>query len=483
MTFTTLTFFLFLWLVFGLYWAAPSRRWQNVVLLVSSYIFYGWWDYRFTALMLIASIMDFCIALALGRSERESTRKVLLWVGLTGNLTMLGFFKYFNFFSDNVYELLVMMGWNPSPVTLRILLPVGISFYTFQTMSYTIDVYRRKMAPTDRFIDYMAYVAFFPQLVAGPIERATHLLPQFYVSRHFDRAAAADGCRQMLWGMFKKLAIADNVARVVDHYYAQPESSGGVELAFATVCFAFQIYCDFSGYTDIATGSAKLFGFDLMRNFAYPYFSQDVVEFWRRWHISLSTWFRDYVYIPLGGNHVSAPRQAMNILLTFVLSGFWHGASWNFVIWGAINGLAMLPTMFFSKRRPLRATDLPGGAGVLPSPAFIVRGLATFFCICLSWVFFRAADLPTALAILQKMSSELLVTSQWRALLSGMNVLAAVMIVVLLIFEWFQRAHPHPLVFSAAAPRWVRWACYTALLWSTFYLMPPSSNSFIYFQF
>jgi D-alanyl-lipoteichoic acid acyltransferase DltB (MBOAT superfamily) len=365
---------------------------------------------------------------------------------------------------------------------LRIILPVGISFYTFQTLSYTIDVYRRKMEPTRRLLDYMTYVAFFPQLVAGPIERATHLLPQFYRRRRFDSEAAVDGCRQMLWGLFKKLAIADNLSRVADATYAQPEGSSGVLLAFATLCFAFQIYCDFSAYSDIAIGSGKLFGVSLMRNFAYPYFSQDLVEFWRRWHISLSTWFRDYVYIPLGGNQVSPPRQAFNVLLTFVLSGLWHGASWNFIIWGAINGLGMLPVMFLSRRQVLRADDLPGGPGLVPSPAALARMLLTFFVVFLSWVFFRASDLGTAFSILQRMLTEVFVASHWRTIWTGANILAAILIGMLLIIEWSRREYPHPLLFTAT-PRWLRWVCYTGLLWSTFYLTPRSTSAFIYFQF
>jgi alginate O-acetyltransferase complex protein AlgI len=482
MTFTTLTYCLFLWIVFALHWSIASRRWQNAVLVVASYFFYGWWDYRFCGLMLISSLLDYGVGLALGTSERPAVRRALLVFACVVQLGVLGVFKYFNFFAENLHALLLQIGWETDPIVLRILLPVGISFYTFQTLSYSFDVYRRHMEPTWRLLDYMTYVAFFPQLVAGPIERATHLLPQFYQARSFDRVAAVDGCRQMLWGVFKKLAVADNLSRVVEPYYSQAGSSSGVQLIVATICFAFQIYCDFSAYSDIAIGSGKLFGISLMRNFAYPYFSQDLVEFWRRWHISLSTWFRDYVYIPLGGSRVAVPRQAWNVLITFVLSGLWHGASWNFVIWGALNGLGMLPVMFLSRREILRATDVPGGSGVLPSVGFLIRALTTFLWICIAWVFFRAADLPTAMMILRKMAAEGMVISQWRATMAGANLLAMLLIGVLLVVEWARRSQPHPLVFTRA-PRWVRWTCYMLLLWGTMYLTPRSTSAFIYFQF
>ena len=334
MVFSTITFFLFLGLVWSGYWAIGRRRPQNVLLILASYAFYSWWDYLFCALMLASSVVDYAAGLGLARTTRPAGRRAWLGMSLAVNLGMLGFFKYFNFFADSLREAAAMVGVQLDPITLSVVLPVGISFYTFQTLGYTIDVYRGRAQACRDAVDYFAYVSFFPQLVAGPIERATNLLGQFAKPRHLTRDHAVDGCRQILWGLTKKMLLADNLAPIVELAYQNPSGTSGPLLLFGTVCFAFQIYCDFSGYTDIARGTARLFGFELMRNFACPYFSRNVGEFWRRWHISLSTWFRDYVYIPLGGNHARRGRRAFNVMVTFCLSGLWHGASWNFVVWG-----------------------------------------------------------------------------------------------------------------------------------------------------
>ncbi len=336
MNFTTLTFVLFCLLVFAVYWALRDRRWQNAFLLIMSYVFYGWWDWRFCGLMLLSSLIDFVISLRLDQTGSPRKRRALLSASLGCNLALLGTFKYYGFFVENLCAALTQLGLDLHLTTYQIVLPVGISFYTFQTLSYTIDVYRRQLEPTRSLIDYLAFVSFFPQLVAGPIERASHLLPQFASPRSFDPLIARDGLRLILWGMAKKILVADRLAIIVDQIYGSVGTAHGPLLAFGTVCFAFQIYCDFSAYSEIAKGTGQLFGIRLMRNFAYPYFSQSLGEFWRRWHISLSTWFRDYVYIPLGGSKVSAFRMRFNLLATFLISGFWHGAAWRFLVWGAI---------------------------------------------------------------------------------------------------------------------------------------------------
>lgn len=483
MTFTTLTFCVFLAVTFSVYWLLGERKRQNHFLLVASYFFYGWWDWRFCGLMLLSSVADYAFALGLEVSDLPRRRKLVVAASCVFNLTLLGFFKYFNFFAESAQYLLQLLGWRPDIVTLRVILPVGISFYTFQSMSYIIDVYRKEIKPTRDLLDYMTYVSLFPQLVAGPIQRARHLLPQVLSPRAFDYSAAVDGLRLMLWGAFKKMALADNLAMFVDRAYGNPAAFSGAKLAFATVAFAFQIYCDFSGYSDIAIGTASLFGFRLTRNFAFPYFSQSVPEFWRRWHIALSTWFRDYLFIPLGGNRVSTGRHIFNILTTFVVSGLWHGASWTFVIWGALNGLAMLPMLAFKPKGRLSATDVPGGESWLPAPAVLGRMLLTFAFACLAWVFFRARTFEDALQVLWRIIRHPFA----HPLGSGFaeNVGTKTMLLLIVIFvvvEWTQRRYMHPLQFQ----RWpavLRWAAYTALIWLTLYLAPLQTGGFIYFQF
>ena len=491
MNFTTLAFLAFLPLVFGLYWVIRRRTAQNLLLIAASYFFYGWWDYRFCLLMLASSLVDFFVGWALRANERVSVRRSLLGLSLIANLGLLGVFKYFNFFADNFEALATTVGWSVSPVTLRFVLPVGISFYTFQTMSYTIDVYRGKLKATSSLVDYLAFVSFFPQLVAGPIERATRLLPQFAASRQFDFEQARQGCRQILWGFFKKIALADRLAVLVNDSYANPELLTGPELALATVFFAFQIYCDFSAYSDIAIGTAKLFNIHLMRNFAYPYFSQDIAEFWRRWHISLSTWFRDYVFIPLGGSRTSAPRRALNVVATFVLSGLWHGAAWHFVLWGGINGGAMVGSELPKRGKgsnKATADDVPGGERLLPTAGTLARMLSTFCIVCVAWVFFRAETMGDALLILGRIAQDLFSGPGYLAVATSLDgsKFARKTLVVLVLFvfiEWLQRRRGCPLELD----HWrlpARWATYTLLIWATFDLVPQSgSQEFIYFTF
>ena len=488
MSFSTLTFLVFLALVFGLYWGLRKRTAQNLLLVLASYFFYAWWDWRFCFLMLISATADYVIGLALERTDKVSVRRWLLGGSLFVNLGLLGFFKYFNFFAENLQVLASTLGFVLDPITLNVILPVGISFYTFQTLSYTIDIYRRKLKPTRQFISYMAYVSFFPQLVAGPIERASRLLPQFLAPRRFDEPLARDGVRQMLIGFFKKMVLADNLALIVNQAYADPEATSGVVLALATVCFAFQIYYDFSGYSDIAIGCARLFGIKLMRNFAYPYFSQSVAEFWRRWHISLSTWFRDYVYIPLGGSRSSMLRRVGNIMVTFVVSGFWHGASWNFGIWGAINGAGIVPPLL-SKRSGLRLgpADTPGGEAFWIRPGPLLRIIGTFSLICVTWVFFRAATLPDAWLILGKIIHDVWFIEGYRVLVAevfneSINIMALSLTMLFTIWEWINRRHEHVLTLKRV-PWPVRWVIYTMLVLAIVWLGIQSTQGFIYFQF
>jgi alginate O-acetyltransferase complex protein AlgI len=491
MNFTTLAYLAFLPTVFSLYWLLRRRTAQNVLLIMASYIFYGWWDYRFCFLMLASSLVDFFIGLAMQSASRVPTRRALLGFSLLANLGMLGVFKYFGFFTANFQALANAVGWNVSDVTLSIILPVGISFYTFQTLSYTIDIYRRKLCATTSLVDYLAFVSFFPQLVAGPIERATHLLAQFAEPRRFDFDQACQGCRQILWGFFKKLVIADRLAVLVDERFAIPELLMGPELALAAVFFAFQIYCDFSAYSDIAIGTAKLFNIHLMRNFAYPYFSQSLDEFWRRWHISLSTWFRDYVFVPLGGSRTSRLRRAANVMITFLVSGFWHGAAWQFLLWGGINGGAVVCSSSPSRaRKSKKATpsDVPGGDRLLPNPLTIFKITGTFAIVCLAWVFFRADTMSDALLIVQKIVNDAFSPTGYMhvATLLDSDKAARKTIVVLLLFvliEWIQRRRECPLELI----RWplaCRWAAYTVLIWATLDLLPQSGGQeFIYFEF
>jgi len=491
MTFTTVTFVVFLALVFALYWIARRRTLQNLLLVAASYFFYAWWDWRFCFLMLSSSLVDYSVGLGLNVTKGRARRRLLLLTSIVCNLGLLGFFKYYGFFAANLQALTTAIGWRLDELTLRLILPVGISFYTFQTMSYTIDVYRGRLRATANLIDYCCYVSFFPQLVAGPIERATRLLPQFTRPRTFDYATAADGCRQILWGFFKKMVLADNLGAIVDSIYNNPQAATGPQLALATVCFAYQIYCDFSAYSDIAIGTAKLFGIRLMRNFAYPYFSQNLEEFWRRWHISLSTWFRDYVYIPLGGSRVGRPRKAFNAIVTFLLSGLWHGASWSFVAWGAANGVGVLPRLL-RRGKALKAADTPGGAGFLPTAGALGRMLLTFAITCLLWVLFRAATIPDAtwnqaLLIYRSMFAEAFSPAGYQALWrmlaeEGWMRRTLYFLAGFVGIEWLQRRREHALSLDRWPP-WARWALYTLIIWVTLDVGTRVSGAFLYFQF
>ncbi|MBN1987260.1 MAG: MBOAT family protein, partial [Prolixibacteraceae bacterium] len=347
MLFNSIDFAIFLPVVFFLYWFVTSKNLpvQNAFLILVSYVFYGWWDWRFLSLIVFSSGVDYLVGIYLAKSKIQRNRKILLLISIVVNLGFLGFFKYFNFFTESFARAFTLFGKTIEPTTLNIILPVGISFYTFQTLSYSIDIYKRKIEPTNDVVSFFAFVSFFPQLVAGPIERAAHLLPQFYTKRTFEYTKAFDGVKQIFWGLFKKMVIADNCALIVNQIFDNYTNYSGSTLLLGTFFFAFQIYGDFSGYTDIAIGTARLFGFELKQNFAYPYFSRDIAEFWRRWHISLTSWFRDYLYIPLGGSRGGTWMKIRNTFIVFLVSGLWHGANWTFIVWGIFNAVLFLPLL------------------------------------------------------------------------------------------------------------------------------------------
>jgi len=478
MLFNSIEFSIFLPVVFILYWALGRQqiKLQNLLLLGASYLFYGWWDWRFLSLIAFSSVLDFYIGRGLAVIENERKRKSLLTLSLLVNLGFLGFFKYFNFFTDSFANAFTWFG-HPIDVTrLDIVLPVGISFYTFQTLSYSIDVYRRKLKPASDIVDFLTFVSFFPQLVAGPIERATNLLPQFSKERRFDEREASDGMRQILWGLFKKVIVADNCAIYVNDIFTNYGDYSGSTLLLGAVLFAFQIYGDFSGYSDIAIGVARLFGFKLTRNFAFPYFSRDIAEFWRRWHISLSTWFRDYLYIPLGGSKGGLSMKVRNTFAIFLVSGFWHGASWNFLVWGLLNALYFLPLLLLKQNR--KNTNTVAEERWFPNVRECIQMGITFFITVIAWVFFRAENLTDAFLYLQGIFSE----SLW----SKPEILpkkVLIFVAILLIIEWINRTKEHGLEFSENFPRSLRWFIYIIIWFAIILLDESDTYSFIYFQF
>ena len=477
MLFNSIEFFVFLPIVFALYWLIGSKniRSQNLLVAVASYVFYGWWDWRFLFLILFSSIVDYSIGLFLDKTQEQKKRKILLWVSICVNLGFLGFFKYYNFFVDSLVSSFTFFGQQLNISTLNIILPVGISFYTFQTLSYTIDVYNRKLEPTKDFVGFMAFVSFFPQLVAGPIERATNLLPQFSVERKFDYPKAVDGLRQVLWGLFKKVVIADNCAKYANMIFNNHTEYNGSTLLLGAFFFAFQIYGDFSGYSDIAIGISRLFGFDLKRNFAFPYFSRDIAEFWRRWHISLSTWFRDYLYIPLGGSRGGTSMKVRNTFIIFIVSGFWHGANWTFIVWGALNAIYFLPLLLTNKNRV--NTDLVAQGKYLPSIKELVQMGLTFFLTLIAWVFFRADSVSHAFSYLTGTFSS--------SLFSWVEIFPTTILALLVFFllvEWLGRANEYAIEKADVLKKPLRWGFYAVLIILMF-AFTGEEQQFIYFQF
>lgn len=484
MLFNSLEFFLFLPIVFVLYWFVFNKnlKHQNLLILFSSYIFYGWWDYRFLSLIFLSTIVDYFIGLSIPKQKDNRRKKYLLWMSMLFNLGVLGFFKYFNFFIDSWIDMFSAFGYEmQSTWMLKIILPVGISFYTFQTMSYTIDIYRKDLKPTKDFISFASFVSFFPQLVAGPIERATNLLPQILNIRKFNYEQAIQGLRLILWGLFKKVVIADSLGPIVDNIFGNYQDFGGGTLWLGAIFFAFQIYCDFSGYSDIAIGTSKLFGIELMSNFKFPYFSRNIGEFWRRWHISLSTWFRDYLYIPLGGSKEGKWKSLRNIFVIFIVSGFWHGANWTFIIWGGIHALLYVPSFIVKRNRKFLTTVVAENTW-LPSFAELFQMARTFFFVTLAWVFFRSDNLQIALDYLGRMFFGLSGDHpQFKQILGEYTILKY--IVPLLALEWIFRRDERNLM-SFKMNVFVRRLAYLSISIIILYkLILVEKESFIYFQF
>ena len=466
MLFNSLTFAFFLPIVFLLYWFVFQRnlKVQNIFIIVTSYVFYGWWDPRFLLLIIFTS---FC-------SWRFGYK-----LNIVLNLGILGIFKYYNFFIESFISAFASIGIHLQPSTLKIILPVGISFYTFQALSYSIDVHKKRIEPTKDVIAFFAFISFFPLLVAGPIERAKNLLPQFCQKRIFDYDKAADGMRQILWGLFKKIVIADNCAIYVNKVFENSQNQTSSTLLFGAIFFAFQIYCDFSGYSDIAIGTGRLFGISAMRNFNFPYFARDIAEFWRRWHISLTTWFRDYVYIPLGGSRVSKLKIVRNTLVIFLLSGLWHGANSTFLAWGLFHAVLFLPFILLKKNR--KYTDTVAEGKLLPSIREVFQMAYTFLLVVVGWVFFRAESIGQAVQYLQGMFN-MSIFSEPKFEYFG-SKFEAIMLCSVIMFavEWLQRSKQHGLDIAMINPL-LRRIIYILIIFSIIFYM-GKNEQFIYFQF
>ena len=482
MLFNSLDFAIFLPIVFILYWFVFNRsiKVQNAFVVAASYYFYGSWNVKFLSLIVLSTVVDYVIALRLHRETEDKKRKLLLGLSLFVNLGLLGFFKYFNFFVESFVDAFSLFGFSLDSWTLNVLLPVGISFYTFQTLSYSIDVYRRKIEPTSDFIAFAAFVSFFPQLVAGPIERAKDLLPQFYEKRVFDYNQAADGCRQILWGLFKKIVIADNCAVYVNDIFAAPTEYGSGSLLLGAVFFAFQIYGDFSGYSDIAIGVSRLFGFNLKQNFAFPYFSRDIAEFWRRWHISLSSWFKDYLYIPLGGSRGGLATKIRNTFIIFLVSGIWHGANWTFVAWGFFNALLFIPLLLVGKNR--NNIEVVASNSLLPSLKEVSQIGLTFFSCCILWVFFRADSISSAFEYLSSIVTNEIAFFSLYEFKQYAHVIFY--LIVFITIEWIGRKGLYGIeLIGRLNNQALRYCIYFIILFLIFVWAAPEESPFIYFQF
>ncbi|WNJ19715.1 MBOAT family O-acyltransferase [Pontibacter sp. G13] len=479
MIFNSLDFAVFLPLVFVFFWLLRSyRNLQNAWLLLASYCFYGWWDWRFLSLIFISSAVDFLVGLQLDKTQKSQRRRAWVAFSLTVNLGILGFFKYYGFFVETLIDTWKLFGHELSIHTLDIILPVGISFYTFQTLSYTIDIYRGKIAATTNPIKFFAYVSFFPQLVAGPIERAAHLLPQFDRTKTFSFHQAADGLRQFLWGLFKKVAIADGCAHYVDTIFNSYQQASALTLLAALFLFSFQIYGDFSGYSDMAIGIARLFGFQLQPNFRTPYFAVGIGDFWRRWHISLSGWFRDYLYIPMGGSRGPLRQTILNTLTVFTISGFWHGASGTFLIWGLWHAVLFIPSLL--RKHLFRQPLIPSWSGS-PFWTALMR-IQTFWWVMLSWIWFRANDITHAWRIFVGIA-----TKSWIAPHPPITLLEPIFgfIAFMLLCEWRTRRELHPLSDNfLRLPRPIRWWAYImGCMVIIYHLNTRPPIPYIYFDF
>jgi len=480
MLFNSISFAIFLPIVFGLYWFVFNRslKLQNMLLLLSSYYFYSCWDWRFLFLLAFSTFLDYYSGLKIHNSQSERWRRAWLIISVGINLGFLGYFKYYNFFAQSFADMMLRaFHYQLNLSTLNVLLPIGISFYTFHGLSYVFDIYNRKITPSTNFVQYSLFVSFFPLLVAGPIERATHLLPQVEKPRQFDYNKAADGLRQILWGLFKKIVIADNCAQVANLAFNHPDQYSGSALVVGAVMFAFQIYGDFSGYSDIALGTARLFGFELLKNFAYPYFSRDIAEFWRRWHISLSSWFKDYLYFPLGGSRGGMLTTVRNTFIIFLVSGFWHGANWTFVVWGGLNALFIMPSVIFKTNRKNLETVAQGR--IFPNIRELGQMIITFSLTVFAWIFFRAASIGDAIKYIKGIFSD--------SILSVPHIpmgILPVLVVLFLIIEWLGREQHYAIekIKAIKVPFVMRWGFYYAMA-ALIYVYANNEQVFIYFQF
>jgi alginate O-acetyltransferase complex protein AlgI len=483
MLFNSLHFIIFLPIIFALYWFVVSKniKAQNILLLISSYYFYSCWDWRFLFLLIFSTLLDFYTGHKIQTSSSRSLRKIWFSLSVGINLGFLGVFKYYNFFAESFGDAISLIGLNVNPWTLNVILPVGISFYTFHGLSYVIDIYNNRINAEKSFIDYAVFVSFFPLLVAGPIERATHLLPQIKSKRTFEYSRAVDGLRQILWGFFKKIVIADNCAVYADEIFNHSGDYSGSTLMLGAIFFTFQIYGDFSGYSDIALGTARLFGIELLRNFAFPYFSRDIAEFWRRWHISLSTWFRDYLYIPLGGSKGGIFYKVRNTFIIFLVSGFWHGANWTFIAWGALNAFYFIPLLLSNRNRT--NIDIVANGKSLPSLNDFISILFTFFLTVFAWIFFRANNITHAISIIYKVFSTSFLSNPYFKDIDKSTPIFYLLIFFILI-EWFGRNGQYALGnFCLKWHRSLRWSFYAFIIFLLGIFMQTNEKAFIYFQF
>ena len=479
MLFNSISFAIFLPIVFFLYWFAVNKnlRLQNILLLVSSYFFYACWDWRFLFLLVFSTLLDYYTGLKIADAKNQHLKKFWFWLSILVNLGFLGVCKYYNFFATSFTEVITQLGFTINPWTLKVILPVGISFYTFHGLSYVIDIYKGKIKAEGNFINYSVFVSFFPLLVAGPIERATHLLPQIQSQRPFDYLKAVDGLKQILWGLFKKIVIADQCAVHANLIFNNADDYSGFTLVYGALFFTFQIYCDFSGYSDIAIGTARLFGIELIRNFSFPYFSRDIAEFWRRWHISLSTWFRDYLYIPLGGSKGGTWMKVRNTFIIFLVSGFWHGANWTFIAWGFLNALYIMPSIIFNSNR--NNLDIVAQGKYLPNLKELFSILLTFCLTVFAWIFFRAENLAEALCYISRI---------FYSLTPSKTVIFPTSIIILIscfiLFEWVGREKQFALqITTKIKSGGIRLLIYYVVIASILIFGNFSDNQFIYFTF
>jgi len=476
MFFNSITYFLFLSVLFLLYWflLKTDFKKQNLLLLVASYFFYSCWDYRFLFLLIFSTVLDYCTGIKIAEAEQKKSKRFWIFLSIGINVGILAIFKYYDFFAQSFTDAMSVIGIQTHFVMLNVILPVGISFYTFHGISYIVDIYNEKIAPERNFINYSLFVSFFPLLVAGPIERATHLLPQITQSRTFSYSQAMNGMRQIVWGLFKKVVVADNCAQYVDVVFPAYTEASTLQLITAVVLFSFQIYGDFSGYSDIALGSAKLFGFDLLRNFSYPYFSRDIAEFWRRWHISLTSWFRDYIYIPLGGSKMGVRYSIRNTLTVFVISGFWHGANWTFIGWGMLHAVYFMPLLLSGKNRT--HLEIVSQNHALPNFKELFQILYTFSLVSFAWIFFRTPSVTDAIGYIKSIFQNQSALPQLSATYSFIAV------ILMLLFEWHSRRFTIP--FISIQNRFIRMSSYAIVTLLIFFMGAfVNQRSFIYFQF